>query len=81
MHTLIRPGGDTPTAFSGNGLFVTSDGGATWTGLNEKTAKGLPPKPWGRVAVIATGAQIGSSRGASTSVCCTAGSRSQETTH
>ncbi len=49
----FRSGGDTPTAFSGSGLFVTSDGGATWTDLNEKTAKGLPPKPWGRVAVTA----------------------------
>jgi photosystem II stability/assembly factor-like uncharacterized protein len=49
----FRSGGDTPTAFSGSGLFVTSDGGANWTDLNEKTAKGLPPKPWGRVAVTA----------------------------
>ncbi len=49
----FRSGGDTPTAFSGSGLFVSADGGATWTDLNEKTAKGLPPKPWGRVAVTA----------------------------
>jgi photosystem II stability/assembly factor-like uncharacterized protein len=49
----FRSGGDTPTAFSGSGHFMTSDGGATWTGLDEKTAKGLPPKPWGRVAVTA----------------------------
>ena len=49
----FRSGGDTPTASSGSGLFVTSDGGATWTDLNERTAKGLPPKPWGRVAVTA----------------------------
>ena len=27
------------------------DGGATWTELNETSAKGLPAKPWGRVAV------------------------------
>jgi photosystem II stability/assembly factor-like uncharacterized protein len=49
----FRSGGETPTASSGSGLFLTSDGGATWTELNEKTAKGLPPKPWGRVAVTA----------------------------
>jgi len=47
----FRSGGDTPTAFSGSGLFQTNDGGATWTELDEKSAKGLPPKPWGRVAV------------------------------
>ena len=49
----FRSGGDTPASFSGSGLFVTADGGATWTELNEKSAKGLPPKPWGRVAVTA----------------------------
>src|SRR5579863_152091 len=47
----FRSGGDGPTAPSGSGLFETADGGATWTDLNEKSAKGLPPKPWGRIAV------------------------------
>ena len=47
----FRSGGDSPTALSGSGLFNTTDGGATWTDLDEKTAKGLPRKPWGRVAV------------------------------
>ncbi|MGA6957611.1 MAG: hypothetical protein WBY73_21045, partial [Candidatus Acidiferrales bacterium] len=47
----FRSGGDGPTAPSGSGLFTTTDGGATWTDLDEKSAKGLPPKPWGRVAV------------------------------
>ena len=32
-------------------LFKSTDGGATWTDLDEKTANGLPAKPWGRVAV------------------------------
>ncbi len=47
----FRSGGDSAGAFSGSGLFKTTDGGATWSGLDEKTAKGLPSKPWGRVAV------------------------------
>ena len=49
----FRSGGENPTAFSGSGLFKTTDGGATWTDLDEKSAKGLPPKPWGRIAVTA----------------------------
>ena len=47
----FRSGGDGPTAVSGSGLFVTSDGGASWQQLDEKTAKGLPAAPWGRLAV------------------------------
>ncbi|HEY4002590.1 MAG TPA: sialidase [Candidatus Xenobia bacterium] len=44
----FRSGGDGPTAPSGSGLYHTTDGGRTWTDL---TGGGLPPKPWGRVAV------------------------------
>ncbi|HVN09446.1 MAG TPA: sialidase [Patescibacteria group bacterium] len=47
----FRSGGDNAQAPSGSGLFKTTDGGATWTELDEKSAKGLPPKPWGRIAV------------------------------
>src|SRR5438477_11784024 len=47
----FRSGGENATVQSGSALFKTTDGGATWTELNETTAKGLPPKPWGRVAV------------------------------
>ncbi|HEV3254366.1 MAG TPA: hypothetical protein VG033_08160 [Candidatus Acidoferrales bacterium] len=47
----FRSGGENSTASSGSGLFMTADAGATWTELDEKTAKGLPPKPWGRIAV------------------------------
>jgi photosystem II stability/assembly factor-like uncharacterized protein len=47
----FRSGGDSPEASSGSGFFKSTDGGATWTELDEKSAKGLPPKPWGRVAV------------------------------
>jgi photosystem II stability/assembly factor-like uncharacterized protein len=47
----FRSGGDNATAPSGSGLFMTTDGGANWVDLDEKSAKGLPPKPWGRIAV------------------------------
>jgi len=47
----FRSGGENPAASSGSGFFMTTDGGATWKDLDEKSAKGLPPKPWGRVAV------------------------------
>src|SRR2546427_8147892 len=47
----FRSGGDGPDAPSGSGLFKSTDGGASWTELDEKSAKGLPSKPWGRVAV------------------------------
>jgi len=47
----FRSGGDGPTAVSGSGLYKTIDGGANWTSLDDKSAPGLPTKPWGRVAV------------------------------
>ncbi len=47
----FRSGGENSTAPSGSGLFMSSDGGATWKDLDEKTSEGLPAKPWGRVAV------------------------------
>jgi photosystem II stability/assembly factor-like uncharacterized protein len=49
----FRSGGDGPTAPSASALYKSVDGGATWTDLNEKSAQGLPAKPWGRVAVTA----------------------------
>src|SRR5262250_1050180 len=47
----FRSGGDGPDAPSASGLFKSTDGGTTWSSLDEKSAKGLPSKPWGRVAV------------------------------
>jgi len=35
----------------GSGLFKSTDGGEHWSEVNDSNAKGLPPKPWGRVAV------------------------------
>ncbi|HEX8499613.1 MAG TPA: hypothetical protein VF659_03410 [Pyrinomonadaceae bacterium] len=49
----FRSGGEGPESPSASGLFKSTDGGATWAELDEKTAPGLPPKPWGRVAVTA----------------------------
>ena len=47
----FRSGGENPSAASGSAFFQTTDGGTTWKELDEKSAKGLPAKPWGRVAV------------------------------
>src|SRR6266852_4566753 len=47
----FRSGGDSATAPSGSGMFKSTDGGATWSELTAASASGLPPKPWGRVAV------------------------------
>jgi photosystem II stability/assembly factor-like uncharacterized protein len=35
----------------GSGLYQSSDGGEHWTELNDSNSKGLPAKPWGRVAL------------------------------
>ena len=47
----FRSGGENSTAPSGSAFYQSTDGGATWNDLDDKTAKGLPSKPWGRVAV------------------------------
>ena len=36
---------------SGSGLFKSTDGGEHWTELTDSNSKGLPEKPWGRIAV------------------------------
>jgi len=47
----FRSGGESAEVASGSGLFKSTDGGATWSELDAKSASGLPAKPWGRVAV------------------------------
>src|SRR5881409_1749089 len=37
----FRSGGDGPNAFSGSGLFKSTDGGSSWVELDEKSATGL----------------------------------------
>jgi photosystem II stability/assembly factor-like uncharacterized protein len=48
MWDFRRQGWTFRSGGPGSGLFKSTDGGATWS---EVTAKGLPAKPWGRVAV------------------------------
>jgi photosystem II stability/assembly factor-like uncharacterized protein len=45
----FRSGGDGPKTPSGSGLYRSTDGGATWTEVS--ASGGLPPKPYGRIAV------------------------------
>ncbi|HKP37379.1 MAG TPA: hypothetical protein VJT71_11005 [Pyrinomonadaceae bacterium] len=47
----FRSGGEGPTATSGSGLFKSIDGGNNWSEIADINAKGLPPKPWGRIAM------------------------------
>jgi photosystem II stability/assembly factor-like uncharacterized protein len=47
----FRSGGDGPDAFSGSGLFHTSDGGTTWKEITPEANKGFPKKPYGRLAL------------------------------
>src|SRR5579871_3728207 len=46
----FRSGGNGPNAVSGSGLYRSTDGGATWSELTPAT-KGLPKKPYGRIAL------------------------------
>ncbi len=48
----FRSGGDGPKAFSGSGMYRSTNGGRTWTEMTAATNKGLPAKPWGRVEVV-----------------------------
>jgi photosystem II stability/assembly factor-like uncharacterized protein len=47
----FRSGGDGPKALSASGLYRTADGGKTWTELKPESNQGLPPKPYGRIAL------------------------------
>jgi photosystem II stability/assembly factor-like uncharacterized protein len=47
----FRSGGDGPKAPSGSGLYRSTDGGKTWSELTGASAKGLPAKPYGRIAL------------------------------
>ena len=47
----FRSGGEGPDAPSGGGLYRSADGGKTWTELIPTANKGLPSKPYGRIAL------------------------------
>ncbi|MGH8305675.1 MAG: WD40/YVTN/BNR-like repeat-containing protein, partial [Steroidobacteraceae bacterium] len=47
----FRSGGDGPKAASGSGLYRSADGGRTWTELTVQSSRGLPAKPYGRIAL------------------------------
>jgi photosystem II stability/assembly factor-like uncharacterized protein len=47
----FRSGGDGPKAPSGSGLYRSADGGRSWSELLPADYKGLPPKPYGRIAI------------------------------
>jgi photosystem II stability/assembly factor-like uncharacterized protein len=47
----FRSGGDGPDAASGSALMRSLDGGKTWREAAPADGKGLPPKPYGRIAL------------------------------
>ncbi len=51
MWDFRREGWTFRSGGPGSGLFKSTDGGDRWSEINDGSAKGLPPKPWGRVAV------------------------------
>src|SRR5271170_363728 len=51
MWDFRRQGWTFRSGGPGSGLFKSTDGGAHWGEVNGSNAKGLPAKPWGRVAV------------------------------
>jgi len=51
MWDFRRQGWTFRSGGPGSGLFKSTDGGDHWTEINDSNAKGLPAKPWGRVAI------------------------------
>lgn len=51
MWDFRRQGWTFRSGGPGSGLFKSTDGGDHWTEITGNNAKGLPEKPWGRVAV------------------------------
>jgi photosystem II stability/assembly factor-like uncharacterized protein len=51
MWDFRRQGWTFRSGGPGSGLFKSTDGGAHWNEIEEKSAQGLPPKPYGRIAV------------------------------
>jgi photosystem II stability/assembly factor-like uncharacterized protein len=51
MWDFRRQGWTFRSGGAGSGMFKSTDGGDHWSDINDSSAKGLPPKPWGRVAI------------------------------
>src|SRR5271170_8005966 len=51
MWDFRRQGWTFRSGGPGSGIFKSTDGGAHWTEITDSNAKGLPPKPYGRIAV------------------------------
>jgi photosystem II stability/assembly factor-like uncharacterized protein len=51
MWDFRRQGWTFRSGGPGSGLYQSTDGGDHWTELNEANSKGLPEKPWGRIAL------------------------------
>ncbi|HUD67569.1 MAG TPA: hypothetical protein VMQ17_23500 [Candidatus Sulfotelmatobacter sp.] len=57
MWDFRRQGWTFRSGGPGSGLFKSTDGGDHWSEINDSNGKGLPAKPWGRVAVAVASAQ------------------------
>ncbi len=51
MWDFRRQGWTFRSGGPGSGLFQSTDGGDHWSEINDSSAKGLPEKPWGRIAL------------------------------
>ncbi len=51
MWDFRRQGWTFRSGGPGSGLFKSTDGGDHWMEISDSNAKGLPPRPWGRVAI------------------------------
>ena len=51
MWDFRRQGWTFRSGGPGSGLYESTDGGDHWTELNDANTKGLPEKPWGRIAL------------------------------
>ena len=51
MWDFRRQGWTFRSGGPGSGVFKSTDGGDHWNEINDSNAKGLPAKPWGRVAI------------------------------
>ena len=51
MWDFRRQGWTFRSGGPGSGIYQSTDGGEHWTELNDTNSKGLPDKPWGRIAL------------------------------